>query len=238
MDENNFKARTDILVIIDVIRQKLIWVPRDLYCELIGARINVAYRRGGEKLLLECLKEFDYKVNYAICILPKLLDIYFTAIGELLIPVKEDISFYYPTNWPIPIEQTRKTIYFSSPNTLLKGERFHQWIGARYCISNKSQIVDGDIGRIIRQQQLIKELIKIKYNFNIAALKNKNIIQGLRYTDIFRIQKLYNIRYSILDAKKLYFSDNGMYIKLVKNLKNLQIVVGQLGNTKLCYYLD
>ncbi|WP_027165626.1 hypothetical protein [Mesorhizobium sp. WSM3224] len=50
-DRDNWDANTDIIVVADVSRRRLTWVPRDLWSPLISDRVNAAFAIGGGRLL-------------------------------------------------------------------------------------------------------------------------------------------------------------------------------------------
>jgi hypothetical protein len=50
MDRDSRSADTDNVVLVEARRRRLLWVPRDLWSQLLGDRINVAYRLGGDPL--------------------------------------------------------------------------------------------------------------------------------------------------------------------------------------------
>ena len=165
MDRNSWKARTDIIVIVRTKEKTLEWVPRDLYSKFITNRINVAYARGGEDLLIKSLHEFNIFATACVCILPDCVNDNFNYIGEIAVPVSEDMTFKYPLHRHQPIEEGHRIIEFHKPRELLSGDRFHEWVGARYRIPatiNKYP----DFDRIRRQQILLKELLHKKHTFS------------------------------------------------------------------------
>ncbi len=188
MDRNDWKARTDIIIIINFVNKTLTWIPRDTFCNLINNRINMAYSVGKDILLKKCLFELKYKVKDVICILPMFIEQIFNLIGEIKVPITENLSFYYPLHRHLPIENGKKIIYFNSPFDILSGDRFHEFIGARYALKPKG-IIGTDIHRIKRQQILLKEILQNKYNFNINYDEkyimgiNENIINNLKQID-------------------------------------------------------
>lgn len=176
MDRNNWNGRTDNIIIISKKNKKIKWIPRDLYSKSIKNRINTAYSFGGPDLLIRCLKEINIIVDNCICILPYLIDENIDNLVSITVPVSYNMKFYYPIYRHKPIEEGRKIIEFNSPNVTLKGDRIHEWIGARYEITkNTNNSEFPDIHRIKRQQILLKELLKIKYKFIIL----NNYVRGL-----------------------------------------------------------
>lgn len=55
LDRDNWDANTDIIVVVDVSRRRMTWVPRDLWSPLMGDRINAAFAVCGGRLLLDAL---------------------------------------------------------------------------------------------------------------------------------------------------------------------------------------
>lgn len=178
MDRNSWKARTDIIILVILQKKKLLWIPRDLYIDDLKNRINTAYSKGGKNLLIKCLqKKLNIIIKNCICVLPKAIEEIFSKIGSIIVPVNFDRSFYYPLHRHEDIENGRKIISFYMPSEKLEGERFHEWIGARYAL-NPVGPFGSDLDRIYRQQILVKECIKNKINrmdFNIT----KNYIKDL-----------------------------------------------------------
>ena len=114
------------------------------------------------------MRSIGFQVDYVICILPDLFDRYVKNIGQIKVPVNFTREFKYPIHRHKPIEEGSIKIKFTSPSSVLKGDKFHQWIGARYCISHNLD----DFDRIYRQQVLLTEILKSGYNFNISGIKS------------------------------------------------------------------
>ena len=49
-------------------RERLLWIPRDLWCNALGDRINAAYRAGGHARLLAALREHDLTPTHSFVI--------------------------------------------------------------------------------------------------------------------------------------------------------------------------
>jgi hypothetical protein len=216
MDRDYWTARTDVIVIVSLEENKLMWVPRDIYCELINDRINVAYALGGSELLIKCLNEYKvtskYNILGCVCLLPALVNEYVKYIKSIKVPVENDIKFDYPLRRNKPIEEGSKVIEFKAPFEILSGERIHQWIGARYCIP-LSLYLYPDLHRIMRQQILTRVLIDKKFDFGFI-LDNPEIndfIQGINSSIIENLKKLNNIQIepiNIDDYKSLYINES------------------------------
>jgi len=190
MDRNDWKARTDILVFIDPEKKLIKWIPRDLYSPHINNRINVAYARGGEELLIKCLNEFNIFPKYCLCVLPLCFDENIKKIDNIDVPVQKKMSYYYPLHRHQLIENGKRLIEFNPPFENLKEDRFHEWIGARYEVSNFTRFPD--FNRIHRQQILLTCLLNIKYNF----IYTEEHVQGMT-TDVCQILKTINETWTI-----------------------------------------
>ncbi len=185
MDRNTWTANTDIIIFVNPSKKELTWIPRDMYIKEIDKRINAAYRTGRDQLLFESLKSINYDVSYNLCILPNAINDFFNQIEEIIVPVNFDRLFFYPLHRHQPIENGKKIIEFKEPSELLKGDRFHEWIGARYGAIPKS-VYSSDFDRIKRQQILVKEILKTKKN-SINSYDEKSI-RGLN-NEILEILK-------------------------------------------------
>jgi anionic cell wall polymer biosynthesis LytR-Cps2A-Psr (LCP) family protein len=188
MDRNEWTSNTDIIILVNPSKKELTWIPRDMYVKEIDHRINAAYRMGRDKLLFESLKSINYDASYNLCILPNAINDFFNQIEEIKVPVDFDRSFFYPLHRHQPIENGKKIIEFKAPFETLKGDRFHEWIGARYgAVPNAKYSSDFD--RIRRQQTLVKEILKTKKNsiksYDETSIKglNNEIIEVLQNID-------------------------------------------------------
>ncbi|MBZ9851634.1 LCP family protein [Mesorhizobium sp. CA14] len=68
LDRDNWDANTDVIVVVDVARRRLTWVPRDLWSPLISDPINAAFAIGGGSLLLDALAGLGFTAQSAICL--------------------------------------------------------------------------------------------------------------------------------------------------------------------------
>ncbi len=184
MDRNAWTANTDIIVIIIPNKKTLLWVPRDLYCELINNRINKAYCKGRAELFLKSINsyDFDFNVTNCVCLFPSAIEKYIDKIKSIEVPVNIKREFKYPLHRHKPIEEGFKIITFNEPSETLTGDRFHEWIGARYAVNPKG-FIGTDFDRIYRQQILVKEILKknidIIDNNDIDYINNSQDIRGL-----------------------------------------------------------
>lgn len=155
MDRQGFSANTDIIVVVDPPSRRLLWMPRDLWCESLGDRINAAYRKGGHGLLKKALAEYQVVVNAGLCLARQATE-HALAQTAIVVPVPERMTFHYPLTPTSRIEDGRKTIEFNPPAEMLRGERVHQWIGARG---------SSDLHRIERQKVFLRRLLDTRFNF-------------------------------------------------------------------------
>ena|SRR2546423_860500 len=153
MDRDSFEADTDVLVIVDPGERTLLWVPRDLWCEALGDRVNRAFALGGQALLGSALAEHGITAGHGICLLRRAVEAGLAGL-TVTMSVRRRLEFWYPLEPRRPIEEGRKRIVFEPPIERLSAERIHQWMGARYAVEGP----DGDLGRIQRQQELIAVL--------------------------------------------------------------------------------
>jgi hypothetical protein len=166
MDRAEWGACTDNIVVADPAKQCLLWVPRDLWCEGFGDRINRAFANERHDGLLRALAEHEITVDHSLCIRR---DAVANALVDLSIsvPVTERLEFWYPLEPHRPIEEGRKLISFEPPSERLDGERIHQWIGARSepDLGERDLLFIGDLARIRRQQVLLRRLLEEDFDF-------------------------------------------------------------------------
>lgn len=201
MDRNGWNERTDIIIYINTEQKMLQWIPRDLYSNLINNRINAAYRKGGANLLLDCLKEFNIYAEHCVCVLPLCFDENIKKINTIKVPVDKIMIFRYPLHRHIDIEKGSRIINFLPPYEILQENRFHEWIGARNYLNQKSvKVIYPDIDRIKRQQILLKELLKINYSF---VYSNEHV-QGMN-ENVLEILKTIDLSWTIQNIKETDF---------------------------------
>ncbi len=176
MDRNAWTNNTDIIIFVEPSKKTLTWIPRDIYIKDIDHRINAAYRLGRDELLFKSLKSINYDVSYNLCIQPYAIEDIFNQIGTITVPVEHDRKFKYPLHRHQPIENGHRIVEFNYPFEDLSGDRIHEWIGARYAV-DKTSSYSSDLDRILRQQILIKEILKTKKE-NIKSYKSE-YIRGL-----------------------------------------------------------
>jgi hypothetical protein len=164
MDRAGWDARTDNIVVVDPRRSRLVWIPRDLWCESIHDRINLAFKIGGHPALKKALREHHVRVKHSLCVARPAVE---RALEGAIVrvPVTEPREYWYPTEPSRPIEEGRKLVRFSPPAEELQGERLHQWIGARYSPTGDSS----DFDRIRRQQAFLRALLEQGFAFDAVV---------------------------------------------------------------------
>jgi anionic cell wall polymer biosynthesis LytR-Cps2A-Psr (LCP) family protein len=219
MDRNHWKARTDIMIIIDQNNKTIEWIPRDLYSKTVNNRINTAYAFAGKQGIINAFKEYNINISDTLLLLPKFFEEAINIIKKIKIPVKNDISFYYPLHRHRPIEEGKKKIIFKSPNEILIGDRFHEWIGARYEIPpSKNSWPDFD--RIRRQKILLRQILK--KNINFSSIIKSNFCDGMN-NNIINILKKIDNSWIIKEIKENDYKPitiNKMSVLMFKSLNN------------------
>lgn len=154
MDRSGFHARTDNLVLVEPERSTLTWIPRDLWCDTVPGRINWAFRRGGHELLVAGLREHGFEASNSLVLSREATE---AALADVVVvvPVPCRMVFSYPLTPTVPIEEGRKEVVFNPPAEVLRGERIHQWVGAR----------GTDLHRIERQKILVRRLLERRFDF-------------------------------------------------------------------------
>lgn len=165
MDRDGFDQRTDNIVVVQPARRRLLWVPRDTWCEALGDRINGAYRQGGHDGLADGLASLGLPVDHSLC-LPRTLVEHALAGITVTVPVSAPLRFWYPLAPTATIEAGRKPVDFLPPREELQGERIHQWLGARY--GRDPEVLSTDLTRIQRQQVFVRALLRQRFDFSSA----------------------------------------------------------------------
>ena len=162
MDRDGFDQRTDNIVVVQPRRRRLLWVPRDVWSDVAGDRINTAYARGGHAGLREALAGLGISVDHGLCVPRSTVE---AALADLTVtvPVEEPMHLWYPMAPRTAIEDGRKPVDFLPPREELTGERIHQWLGARY--GRDASTRSSDLDRIGRQQVLVRALLRDHFDF-------------------------------------------------------------------------
>jgi hypothetical protein len=155
--------RTDAVVVVDPKRRRLLWIPRDLWSQVVGDRVNRAFALGGHELLIDALAEFGLKVSASICVRRTAVTRVLEGV-RLTVPVSRQLRFWYPLHPLESLEDGRKLIVFAPPQELLEGERIHQWLGARAAVDPVPGVLP-DLARIERQQVFVRRLLEDGFRF-------------------------------------------------------------------------
>lgn len=157
MDRDEGDTNTDVIVVVDPSRRRLLWVPRDVWSPLVGHRINTAYQAGGPELLLRALGEHGIVAHHSVCVPRATSEALLDGI-VVVVPVKAPIRLWYPLHPHTRLQDGRRPVDFDPPRETLTGERVHQWIGGR-----TSRVPVGgmpDLLRIGRQQVFVRALLR------------------------------------------------------------------------------
>jgi hypothetical protein len=164
MDRDGWDANTDVIVLVEPARRRLLWIPRDTWCPHLGDRVNAAFKRGGHRQLIPALAELGLRADHSVCLARP-------AIRQALrdasvrVPVARPLVLRYPLAPEQRIEDGEKLVRFDPPVETLEGERVHQWIGARFEAGRPSS----DLDRIARQQVFVRALLELRFDFARAV---------------------------------------------------------------------
>ena len=175
MDRGGWEANTDNIVVADPTSRRLTWVPRDLWAESIRFRVNKAYARGGHEALAAALADLGLPVEHGLCLRREATE-RALAGAEVTVPVREPLRFWYPLEPNADIEQGRKPISFDPPEETLRGERIHQWLGARYRREGTSRLPD--VERLQRQQVFVRALLEQGFDFRGAVEVDPSLVRA------------------------------------------------------------
>jgi len=166
MDRDSWTANTDNIVVADAARKTLTWIPRDLWSKTVGDRINTAYASGGDELLRQALGDHGLEVGSSVVVLRSAVE---RALRDLhvTVPVTRPRRYWYPLEPTTRLEDGRKLVAFDPPLEDLRGERLHQWIGARSSAEPRPPRLP-DLDRIARQQVLVRRLLEDGFDFSRA----------------------------------------------------------------------
>ena len=173
MDRDSWTARTDNIVVADPRRRRLLWIPRDLWSDVVGDRINEAYGRGGHELFLAAVRELGIPVESSIVLLRSAVEHALRGLS-ISVPVDRPRRYWYPLEPTLRLEDGAKLIVFEPPQETLVGERIHQWLGARRSADTPPPRLP-DLERIERQQILVRCLLEEGFDFS-SALANPALV--------------------------------------------------------------
>lgn len=206
MDREGFDANTDNLVLIEPEHERLLWVPRDLWCPGLGDRVNTAYRIGGSNRLMAAVREHDLNPGHVVVLSRRATEAALEQVS-VLVPVPARMTFAYPLTPTARIEDGSRDVTFEPPAVVLKGERVHQWIGARG---------GSDLHRIERQKVLVRRLLEQRFNFRQAlanpdayACSNPAAFDDLaRVRASWRFETLDVMEPAVIDGKQVLLRRN------------------------------
>jgi hypothetical protein len=157
MDRPGFDQRTDNIVVVQPARHRLLWVPRDVWCDTLGDRVNGAFAAGGHDGLRRALASLGIEVDHSVCVPRAAVE---RALRDLVVtvPVPQPLRFWYPLEPLSRVQDGRKPVDFRPPSESLRGERIHQWLGARY--GRDPAVPASDLARIRRQQVFVRALLR------------------------------------------------------------------------------
>lgn len=162
MDQDSWQARTDNLAIVDPGIQRLLSIPRDLWCTSFRDRINTAFARGGHEALRAGLAELGHPVDHTVCLRRAAVERALIGV-QVVVPVRRRLEFLYPLHPNAAIEDGAKRITFEPPAETLTGERIHQWLGASWDLRGHRW---WDLFRIERQQVMVRRLLETGFAFD------------------------------------------------------------------------
>ncbi|MDX8439980.1 hypothetical protein [Mesorhizobium australafricanum] len=171
LDRDNWDANTDIIVVVDVSRRRLTWIPRDLWSPFISDRINAAFAMGGGRLLLDGLARLGFAAQSAVCLRRGATEAALAG-ASVKVPIREPLDFWYPLTPTSRLEDGRQQISFRPPAETLTGARLHQWIGARSMVNGQGT----DFHRMLRQIVFLRALIVQGFDFRLA-LKDPELVR-------------------------------------------------------------
>jgi hypothetical protein len=155
MDRSSFEGNTDVLAVVDPALPLVLSVPRDLWCESIGDRVNSAYARGGHAALAAALAEHGIAADHSLCLLPAAIESGFDDL-EIEVPVESFLAYWHPGRLWNPLDKGWRLVVFEPPSVVLSGQWLHAWIGARFALVGLSS----DLARVERQQVLLRALLR------------------------------------------------------------------------------
>jgi peptidoglycan/xylan/chitin deacetylase (PgdA/CDA1 family) len=173
-DRGEWGSNTDNIVVADAAKRQLTWVPRDLWCDPIGNRINRAFALGGHQCLLRMLGEQGLDVRHSVCLRREAVEGVLSG-ARVTVPVEEPMDFWYPVEPHGRIEDERKRVSFRPPAESLSGERIHQWLGARRRVDADPDDPPSDLERIARQQSFVSCLLSDGFDFS-AAIADRGLV--------------------------------------------------------------
>jgi len=215
-DAENDAGRADIIMLFHLDPEEntgsLLSIPRDTLVEIPDHgedKINAAYAYGGEELMIRTINSFlGAEINHYVTLdfegFIELVD----AVGGVDITIER------------PIVDPKSGANFASGDHHLTGEQ-----ALSYTRSRSTEL--GDIGRIQRQQQLFKELLKQKLNikylssvpyyFNILAETTQtdlDVLTILRYSKAILSFSSENFGTAIIPSHSDWIKDGTISVQI------------------------
>ena len=179
MDRAEWGACTDNIVVADPVERSLLWVPRDLWCEGFGDRINRVFANERHDGLRRVLAEHGITVDHSLCVRREATERALASLA-ITVPVSERLEFWYPISLDRPTEEgNRKRVVFEPPSEHLEGDRIHQWLGARFEVEihRRPLLETSDFARIRRQQVLLRLMLDDGFDF-ASALADQRFVSA------------------------------------------------------------
>jgi len=215
-DTLNDRGRADIIMMLyldpEEITGSLLSIPRDTLVDIPGHgedKINAAYAYGGEELMIKTINSFlGAEINHYVTMdfegFIQLID----ALGGVDINIER------------PLVDPKSGANFSAGNHHLTGEQ-----ALSYTRSRSTEL--GDIGRIQRQQQLFKELLKQKldvrylssvpYYFNILMDNTRtdlDVLTILSYSKAILSFSSENFETSIIPSRSDWIKEGTISVQI------------------------
>jgi hypothetical protein len=185
MDRSGWDANTDVVVLVEPARRRLVWIPRDLWCSRLDDRLNAAFKRGGHAALRAALAEHGLRADHGVC-LDRAATKHALSDVTVRVPVARAIAFRYGASPEERVQDSDRVVRFDPPHETLSGERVHQWLGARWQVGRASSELD----RLARQQTLLRALLGQGFDFAAAvanpewvSLSDSDALAELRAVD-------------------------------------------------------
>src|SRR5207245_438534 len=112
----------------------------------------------------------DFVVQHSLCLARVAVERALADV-DVVVPVERALSYWYPLHPQARIEDGKKVVRFDPPAERLRGERVHQWIGARYAVDRPAS----DFERLARQQVLVRRLLEEGYPFDRALVDPEQV---------------------------------------------------------------
>ena len=125
MDRDGFDNCTDNIVVVQPGRHRLLWVPRDVWCEPRAERINASFKRGSHQRLVEDLQQLGIEVDHSVCLSRSTVERALASI-DVTVPVHQPLQFWYPMSPTERIQEGRKPVDFMPPNGVGKWRTFSE----------------------------------------------------------------------------------------------------------------